>query len=200
MENTTQNNTRFKNNGQKEKNVEIKNVLEKKLEDLQFDEIEKKLDTLKFDENKENLLGDINEITLKELIWDIKRFNLSYIEKIISINEKIVSNNDSLRNKVKEIENYTHIEHDVSWVYNKINQDNPLVGKFYLEIEEKHKNKCIPSYTFYNSYCFINHNMLNEAYKTKLRILNLYFKLDILRVQTEKMINFLECINYNYFE
>lgn len=200
MDNTTQNYTRFENEGQKDENDKIKNIFEKKLEDLQFDEIEKKLDTLKFDEYKENLLGDINEITLKELIWDITRFNLSYIEKIISINEKIVSNNDSLRNKVKEIKNYNRIEHDISWVDNKINQDNPLVQKFYLEIEEKHKNKYIPSYTFYNSYRVINHNMLNEAYKTKLRILNLYFKLDILRVQTEKMINFLECINYNYFE
>lgn len=200
MENTTQNYACYENNGQKEENLKIKNLLEKKLEELKFEEIENKLDTLKFDETTENLLGDINEKQLEKLVWDIAHLSDYYIDKIMCVNLKIINNNNFLYNTFFEIKNYKNISYDISWVNNPSNPYNPYVWDFYREIEEKYKNLFIRIFYYDNLKRLMNINMLNKAEQTKFHIINLYLRLNILKNQIEKMINFLECINYNYFD
>ena len=177
------------------------------------------MNTTLFNENQkiiENLEEKIKELGIFEIedyIKKDKQFNDTFTEKIfkaqkdvrcilrriVSINEKIVMQEEQLNSRLINIGNMIAMPVGIQFMDMEINQQIYLVQQFYREIHEKYyrnvgKYFCLGMADLTR---YLKVEYLEENEKKKAKVMDEYLKLCSIRNQMEVMIDFIKCIQFN---
>lgn len=171
----------------KERNLEIIQNLEGEIKKIDIEDLEEKL-------------KEVDLQFLEKKVWNTFNSYHLYINKIEKINLRILQKH----NLLSEIHYLNNVICNVTFSYDPINQLNPFVQQFYREIEEKYADKpeklLVWNWTQNPANRILKLEVLNKEEQKHAQVLNCYLRLFVLKKQFEKMVDCLECINFNFLE
>lgn len=166
--------------------------LKKLQESMMIDEIEKKIAEKKWDASYEQLIFKRHE--------EFNRIK----KRVLLLNEHIISNCDSLKNRLQIHENIYRYPCGIEYIDNPLNWTLYLVNNFYRELFNQFQNNSIKSQLLWLSPGpygrFINKEYLNDEQREQALRLNEFLQLYNLKQCIENLMFFVEHIQVNYLD